>query len=666
MAIVDYGAAFRASYDHGERRQRRSNTGAAMRRMRNALASRDPEALIASRDDFLNINEPDHYAWATENVARPRLRAWGGEGVAMPNAFGFAPPQATMPTMPSAQPDLPAYTPVPLQPLAGAPPAPLAGGPNAMVKPDGAKTTPEGIARARFGLPEPEGLGGAAGAIAGAAGNTPQLPELPAPNSINPNTGQPWQLNEAVVVGGVEYVLGRTQTGSAGWVERRRLGAPEAPAPDAPAPVSAEPAADAAGAPDENDGGFQDIDFQAAQSTPQAWQGMARQLYGMWQGAAADGDTEQMEQIGMQLEGLQTMALDAFNNRTLFALQQVELMRGMPEDQRLPYVINALQTTPYAQDPFTGEPLLATDLVPMLQQLGRDGIQDSELDAFAEMGRTLQERVAARLEERQVGNETAGRAQGYSAPSNGEILQYERGRAREDERTNALYSLDSIESAFMALARNEHTGTIVPDHMNRTLAQLAGDTGRAALLEDMRSNTWPLILQALRGLQPISNTELAQASRAVLNGTWTLESATNFLRKARAALEGARALDAARNEFIFEGGSLQRGVNARGERWTEVERRVTRPYSRDNWETLAGADQSGEVYVPGTGDVFTYDPEHQAWQFQRHEEPNQRGRTAPRRADAEDGPVRVSTPAEARALRPGTRYTTPDGREFIR
>src|SRR5262245_18888421 len=123
--------------------------------------------------------------------------------------------------------------------------------------------------------------------------------------------------------------------------------------------------------------------------------------------------------------------------------------------------------------------------------------------------------------------------------------------------------------------------------------------------------------------------------QGIVNGTWTLEAARQFLRKARGALQGARALNAAQENFIFEAGSLQRGVNSRGERWTQVRERVQRPYSAANWRVLSAAPEDGsEVYVPATGDVFTYDAQepYAPWRFVRHEQPNQSGRAAPQRA----------------------------------
>jgi hypothetical protein len=688
MAVYDYGRAFREGYDHGERRQRRANQGRAMRSMRNALASRDPRQLEDSLNSFLDVNEPDHYAWARQNVFLPNRYDWRADNERNALLKTAPAPQAPqLPQVPATPYSGPEMQIAPGQP--GGPGLPQQPQPSAQPQVVTAPPPQTDIQQTplapswteRLGLMqfnEAYQPGGARGD--GMVFDTPSAAALRARSGVNTASPGAAQPDPTPYANPYEPEAGpSTYNGDDAariLLDNARPLEAQAVAPTGPITGGPTPAAAAAPAPTgpPADGGFQGLEQAIMQAAPpQLTQNMSI-LAGLREEAMSMGDLDGLERISALMDDERATAVDLFGARLQFSQQMVTALRRIPEQQRLPVAMHWLQNTPYAYDT-NGQPLLADDIMPMLQNLGRDGIQDSELDALEQMTLTYAQRLDENYRNREGQRARAGQSPGYAEPTPGEIQIYERNFAAEDQREQALYSLDSLEAAFMSLARNSENGTILPDNMNTDLARLAGSTGRQALLEDIQSNTWPLLLQALQGLQPISEGERQAALRGIVSGQWTLESAINFLRKSRAALLGSRALSSARRQFIYEAGSLQRGVDAQGRRWSEVERTALRPYTQANWAILADAPQDGrEVQVPQTGDFFRFDAQSSEphWAFVRHGDAQEQGAVegypveVPVNADAWAG-SREERDMQARANRSGRDiyFRTRDGRRGV-
>lgn len=413
--MTDYGPAFRASYDHSAAQARQRNRRRIGGAFTNALAMRD----IAGMDNAANLamswGDPDYYDWLSRYAdmraagfrgdealkrqtnalagARPTTppptapalpspngQSWTFQQDGQPHTFvenfftpgspggpGFtgAPPTAPAPAAPQTPPTAPQTPPAaPQTPSAAAPKDGLLGGPMAKpaIAPDDAggddlRTQQQQVIDGLFRERQQQNGGGDAPGGIDVEGVHDAFSMLESDAA----------RAEAAAHENPSAITGSASGGGGGGADTvDGMGGPEISAEQDPnSPIT--------------DGGF-DIENVVSQAYPEQTQQMARYA-AIRDELLSRGRFEEAANMEEQIGNSRQVRAALFERRLAFSHALVGTLRRLPENQRMQAAMTILRSTPYAEDE-NGRPLLADDVIPMLTQFGRDGIQDSELDQF--------------------------------------------------------------------------------------------------------------------------------------------------------------------------------------------------------------------------------------------------------------------------------------------
>lgn len=134
----------------------------------------------------------------------------------------------------------------------------------------------------------------------------------------------------------------------------------------------------------------------------------------------------------------------------------------------------------------------------------------------------------------------------------------------------ALIGLDRLERLFGEMIQRDAQGRPLPASMRMSMSRLMQINPEArAAYEQIQSQVWPMVLQNLEGLAPVTEVELGQALARTVNADMTPEAALAEIQRMRT--ESRRAVDLGLRAFDFanEAGSLNTGRNASGQNWIE-------------------------------------------------------------------------------------------------
>jgi hypothetical protein len=139
----------------------------------------------------------------------------------------------------------------------------------------------------------------------------------------------------------------------------------------------------------------------------------------------------------------------------------------------------------------------------------------------------------------------------------------------------AMQRIQNARQLLMRLAEMGETGQPIEARLRMPINRLLGDNKEAiGLYEEFQTQQWPLVLEALQGLQPVSNVEISMAMRAT-------PGVDNQLSAALASLEALESRTRQTVDLSYRGmdwgsnsGSYSAGRDAQGQTWANVQRDV--------------------------------------------------------------------------------------------
>jgi hypothetical protein len=167
-------------------------------------------------------------------------------------------------------------------------------------------------------------------------------------------------------------------------------------------------------------------------------------------------------------------------------------------------------------------------------------------------------------------NRPEGASQYWQRPSGRDQMMLQNYEGAVQNGRAALIGLDRLERLFGEMIQRDAQGRPLPASMRMSMSRLmqTNPESRAAY-EQIQSQVWPLVLQNLEGLAPVTEVELGQALARTVNADMTPEAALSEIRRMR--MESQRAVDLGLRAFDFsnEAGSLNTGRNSAGQNWIE-------------------------------------------------------------------------------------------------
>lgn len=294
------------------------------------------------------------------------------------------------------------------------------------------------------------------------------------------------------------------------------------------------------------------ISMLGAGSDGRGWSGFGEDLRSIGQ--------QQMQRNALQNEMRRQKSQDA-REETVFGRQQTEWQRADQTRQAWEAAVNA------EQDPQRRA---------MLRAMGPDGYGQF---MAAESNRAFQAEQAE-LDRRNALNVAGMRLTGANRPE-GASPYWQRPSGRDQMMLQdyegavqngraALIGLDRLERLFGEMIQRDAQGRPLPASMRMSMSRLMQINPEArAAYEQIQSQVWPLVLQNLEGLAPVTEVELGQALARTVNADMTPEAAVAEIRRMR--MESQRAVDLGLRayDFVNEAGSLNTGRNAAGQNWIE-------------------------------------------------------------------------------------------------
>lgn len=164
-----------------------------------------------------------------------------------------------------------------------------------------------------------------------------------------------------------------------------------------------------------------------------------------------------------------------------------------------------------------------------------------------------------------------GQGPGYVRPNGRDAIMGQQYTTALQNGLEALQGLDNLERLFGQLIERDAAGQPLPASARRSLSRIAQtDPESRAILEQIDSQLWPLVLQNLEGLAPVTNVELSQAIQRTVNSDMTPEAIVGEVRRMRAAAQRGVEIGTRASEFGGEAGSYMNGRNAAGQTWAQV------------------------------------------------------------------------------------------------
>jgi hypothetical protein len=588
---IDYGAAFRASYDHSAQTTRDNNRRRVMR-MANALGF-DQAARAA-----IDIGDPDTFTWLNRRAGADAFNRAMDGGATSPGQNAFAPPRAPPPKPPR----MPATPPSPttgMAPIAAPPPAavgtpPLAGAP--MEKPGGAKTNGAG-------------LGASIGQFAYDRELAPAYNNLASVPLRRPADNSAWAPGDMVLIGPERrrYVRGTNQTGAPSWIEAGVegdiSGGEEQPAEGqasvaAPDAAGATPAVDGATPPAEGatpeEAQTPTMDKLSDAQLNQMMEQLGPPEYAQELSNMRNGMNELMRRglfdEAEQVQGMMQQTME--QNEALFLgtnnhIQQIiPMLRGVPVQNRLQEATAALMRSPYAYGP-NGQPTpFVQQILQTLNGLHQSGagIENDELDRYEEQSLTFAQRLDERFRNAQLDDtraerarERVGRAPGYAEPTPNDASRLSGYSDQYQLASAALTSMSAARSIVERIAELGGGGNALDSNIRQLLGSVRGQDQDELLqlYTELDTRLWGQVLANLEGLAPVSEAELDLARRNTPNRDMSVRTMLNTLDSMIAGTEVNRGVAEAAQNFNAEGGSFFRGRNANGESWGQAEIRIT-------------------------------------------------------------------------------------------
>lgn len=163
----------------------------------------------------------------------------------------------------------------------------------------------------------------------------------------------------------------------------------------------------------------------------------------------------------------------------------------------------------------------------------------------------------------------------------------------------ALASLQRARALLMQLGEMGAMGQPVDAAQRMRIGRLIGDNQEArALYEQFTAEQWPLIVQSLQGLAPVSNIEISMAERASPNADMTLQGALGSIDALIQRTQRTTDMAYAGLDWGANSGSYSAGRDAQGRTWADVQRGVFEPQGQ---QTPSTAPANRESAMRGSG-----------------------------------------------------------------
>jgi hypothetical protein len=163
----------------------------------------------------------------------------------------------------------------------------------------------------------------------------------------------------------------------------------------------------------------------------------------------------------------------------------------------------------------------------------------------------------------------------------------------------ALSSLQRARALLVQLGEMGAMGQPIDAAQRMRIGRLIGDNQEArALYEQFTAEQWPLIVQSLQGLAPVSNIEISMAERASPNADMTLQGALGSIDALIARTQRTTDMAYAGLDWGSNSGSYSTGRDAQGRTWADVQRGVFEPQGQQT-PNIAPANPEGAMRGSG-------------------------------------------------------------------
>lgn len=204
----------------------------------------------------------------------------------------------------------------------------------------------------------------------------------------------------------------------------------------------------------------------------------------------------------------------------------------------------------------------------------------------------------------------AGQGPGYVRPSGRDAMMAQQYTTALQNGHEALTGLDNLEQLFSRLIERDAAGQPLPANMRRSLSRIAQtDPESRAILEQIDSQIWPLVLQNLQGLAPVTNVELSQAIQRTVNSDMTPEAIIGEVQRMRSAAQRGVDIGTRAYDFAGEAGSFTNGRDAQGRSWADVMGEAYTPGAR---QPAGGGSGGGGTPPPEAIQELRRDPSPEA------------------------------------------------------